>query len=306
MFTENGINGSASVENILTAAGLDFEVEKRPLFSQTFERVGNELGAVYTASELSAGVFRTDTGAQIGNVTPTYEPMQNADVLAPFMEAVNAGYLVYKGGGAIDGGGRFSLTFEHGDGFDIGGDEHKRRIIVGGSHNGTWTTFIKTVVWRLICKNGLMGFGVKDSFKVRHTLNAKSNYDNVLRALEKTEKFYTDAMARYRGLYDIRLDYQRAADLTRQLLDIKPGGKVSTRKQNQMDDILYLTRNGRGIRGNSAILGTGAAWFNAVAEFVDHGGRRSTVNAEKRHVSAFHGAGEKRKKDAFKLVAALS
>jgi phage/plasmid-like protein (TIGR03299 family) len=305
MFTENGINESANVENILTAGGLDFEVEKRPLFSQTFERVGTDLGAVYTASKLSAGVFRTDTGDQIGNVTPTYEPMQNSDVLAPFIEMVNAGYLRYKHGGAIDGGARFSLTFEHGDAFDIGGDEHRKQIIVGGSHNGTWTTFIKTFVWRLVCTNGLMGFGLKDCFKVRHTLNAKTNYENVLKALEKTEKFYVDAMARYRGLYDIRLEYQKAADLTRQLLDIKPG-KVSTRKQNQLNDILYLTRNGRGIRGNSNILGTGAAWFNAVAEYVDHGTRRSNQNAEKRHVSAFHGTGEKRKKDAFKLVAALA
>lgn len=282
--------------NILVDSGLAFEVEKRPLFIQRFGREGD----TFEKSGLSAGVFRTDTGQQIGNVTPSYAVAQNAEVLRPFLEATKSGHLNYLHGRTINEGSRFCLTFDIDGGLDVGnGEDLRRRIVVGGSHDGTWSTFIKTFVWRQICSNGLMGFGIKDCFRVRHTKNWKNAYDNVLRTLEATDKFFVEAMAKYRNLFDIRLSHDQAVSLTNKLLEIKPGETTSGRKRNQKDAILRLTRNGRGIRGNDRIQNTAAAWYNAVAEYVDH---YSASDSGKRYVSAYFGGGETRKKKAFELA----
>lgn len=80
---------NAQSTNILTLSGLDFEVEKRPHYVRTFDRDGDH----FEPSKLSSGIFRTDTGAEIGDVGNTYEPAQTAEILEPFLCAAKEGYL---------------------------------------------------------------------------------------------------------------------------------------------------------------------------------------------------------------------
>jgi len=293
-------NRTSESSNILTVSGLDFEVEKRPHFVQTFTRDGFE----YKESRMSSGIFRTDTGAEIGDVSHTYEPAQTADVLQPFLMAAKEGYMTYRNGRAIDGGRRYSLTFDIGGLREIHGEKFQRQVIVGGSHDGSWSTFIKSVIMRQVCSNGMLGLAkTNSSFRVRHTTNWKTRYDDVLLSLEKTEKYFVQAFETYNRLFDIHLTREIRAMLTKRLLDMKEGEKASTRKENQFTEIMRLSERGRGIRDNTEILNTGAAWYNAVAEYVDHYSNRT--DAEKRYVSAYFGTGETRKVKALELVSAV-
>ncbi len=286
--------------NILTLSGLDFEVEKRPHYVRMFTREGDK----YRPSDMSSGIFRTDTGDEIGDVTHTYEIAQTADILQPFLMAAKEGYLTYKNGRAIENGRRFTLTFNIGDLFDVHGEKLQKQVIVGGSHDGSWSTFIKSVVMRQVCTNGLLGLShVNNHFKIRHTTNWKARYNDVLQLLEKTEHYFAEAFAKYNALFDIHLNRDLRATLTRRLLDIKDNEKISTRKENQYLDIMRLSERGKGIANNPEILNTGAAWFNAVAEYVDH--HCNTKDDEKQFVSAFFGYGENRKEKAYELVTSV-
>lgn len=291
------INTNTESGNILVKAGLNFEVEKRPHYVQRITRQGD----IYEPSTMSCGIFRTDTGAEIGDVRKTYEPAQTAEILQPFLMAAKDGYLNYKKGDVIDGGRRFTLTFTIGGQYQVHGETFEKQVIVGGSHDGSWSTFIKTCVMRQICTNGLMGLSkVNNFFKIRHTKNWRTAYNDVLLRLEQTEKYYVEAFARYNDLFDITLTREIRALLTRKLLDIDDKKETSTRKENQFERIMLLSERGKGIRNNSEILNTGAAWFNAVAEYVDH--ETNKADNEKRYVSAFFGHGEKRKEKAFELL----
>ena len=289
-----------STTNILTLSGLDFEVEKRPHYVKTFTRDGD----TFEPSKMSSGIFRTDTGDEIGDVGNTYEPAQTAEILQPFLMAAKEGFMDYTAGRAVDNGRRFCLTFNIGNLFESHGEKFQKQVIVGGSHDGSWSTFIKSCVMRQVCTNGLMGLSKMNShFRIKHTTNWKSKYNEVLYSLEKTEKYFVEAFAKYNDLFDIKLTREVRALLTKKLLDIKDNEKTSTRKQNQFEKIMILSERGRGIRDNNEILNTGAAWFNGVAEYVDH--YSNTSNTEKQYISAFFGAGESRKEKAFELLTAV-
>jgi len=291
---------TTNTSNILVSAGLAFEVEKRPHFVQRITRNGD----IYEPSKMSCGIFRTDTGAEIGDVSTSYAVAQTAEILQPFLMAAKEGYMSYKSGRAIDGGRRFCLTFDIGGLYESHGEKFLRQVIVGGSHDGSWSTFIKSVVMRQVCTNGLLGLSrTNASFNIRHTTNWRTRYNEVLQSLEKTQQYFAEAFAKYNSLFDITLTRDLRAMLTRRLLDMKDDEKPSTRKENQFIKIMALSETGRGIRGNREILNTGAAWYNAVAEYVDH--YSNNADSEKRYVSAFFGHGEGRKEKAFELVSAV-
>jgi phage/plasmid-like protein (TIGR03299 family) len=287
-----------TVQNILVSSGLDFEVEKRPHYVRKVERTGD----VFEVSKLSSGIFRTDTGDEIGDVGNTYEPAQNADILQPFLEAVKSGHLQYECGRVINKGARFCLNFYTGNDIVINGDKLKKGIMAGGSHDGSWTSFIKTFVYRSACKNGLVfGKRINDVYKVRHTENWRTRYNEVLNTLQETEVYFKEAFAQYGRLFDVKMDIQSMRIATAKLLDIKGEIKAeSTRKQNQLIDIMSLTQRGRGIRDNTDIQGTAAAWYNAVTEYLDH--HVSRDNLENQFVSAMFGSGEAKKRKAFDIA----
>lgn len=286
--------------NILVDAGLNFEVEKRPHYVKRITRNGDQ----FEKSNSSCGIFRTDTGDEIGDVRKTYEPAQNDEILRPFLMAAQDGFMQYKKADIINGGQRFTLTFTIGDMFEVHGEKFEKQVIVGGSHDGGWSTFIKSCLMRQVCTNGLMlPAETSGHYRIKHTTNWKSRYNDVLRKLEQTEKYFVEAFAKYNDLFGITLSREVRALLTRDLLDIDVKKEISTRKQNQFDRIMILSERGKGIRGNNEILNTGAAWYNAVAEYVDH--ETNTGNREKQYVSAFFGAGETRKKKAYELLTAV-
>lgn len=287
--------------SILEQAGLNFQVEKRPHYVKEITRDGDK----FSPSVFSAGIFRTDTGQEIGDIKHTYAIAQTDEILHPFLLAAKDGYMNYKRGRTIENGRRFCLTFDIGGLYETHGEKFQRQVIVGGSHDGSWATFIKSVVMRQVCSNGMLGLARTNAeFKIRHTTNWKERYTDVLHSLELTDKYFVEAFARYNDLFGIHLTREIRALLTKKLLEIKDDEKVSTRKQNQYEKIMILSERGAGILNNPEILNTGAAWYNAVAEYVDH--HSNKTDEETRYVSAFFGAGESRKEQAFELVAAMA
>lgn len=290
-----------TTENILVRSGLAFQVEKRDHYNKTVTRTGDE----FTPSALSSGIFRTDTGAEIGDVGKDYTIAQTDEILEPFLHAANEGFLSFRSGRTINNGQRFCLTFNT-DEITLRGEKYENRVIIGSSHDGSWATFIKCMVWRQVCSNGLIGLRTDVQFRVRHTESWKSRYNDVLIQLEKTRGIFAQAFENYNRLFEIRLTQQNRALLTAKLLEIDPAKpkETSTRKLNQYDRIMYLSEYGKGIRGNAGILNTGAAWYNAVTEYVTH--ESNKADEESRFVSANFGAGENRMEKAYELVSSMA
>jgi phage/plasmid-like protein (TIGR03299 family) len=287
--------------NILIDAGLNFEVEKKPHYVQQVTRDG----VVYSESALSCGIFRTDNGEEIGDVGKAYEVAQTDEILRPFIEAAHAGHMQYKSGMAIGGGRRFDLTFNVGEKRIVHGEKIQHQIIVGGSHDGSWSTFIKDRMLREVCTNGLMGLQSVEIFRIRHTTNWKSRYGEVLRGLEQSGINFNRSVEIYNSMFNIAVPPSGITHLTNKLLgivDVKDAD-LSGRKRNQRDKIIELSRQGKGIKGNREILNTGAAWYNAVAEYYDH--YTNTSNDEKQHVSSNFGSGATKKKHAAQLVLSM-
>jgi phage/plasmid-like protein (TIGR03299 family) len=102
--------------DILSEAGLDYEVSKLPMFIQAQEPgIGGALGGVrYVPSKNFAlcreGVTEDPEGAgnpvQLGTVTDYYKILQNRDAFKPFDPLVEQGLIDYTAAGALANGAR--------------------------------------------------------------------------------------------------------------------------------------------------------------------------------------------------------
>ena len=101
-------NYPTSAEAIVHA-GLDYFVEKRPLFSKSNERPDNT-GCDLVTISTNFATFRTDTDQYLGIVGNKYEVVQNTSAFTFFDSLVGNDSIKYETAGALGNGERIFIT----------------------------------------------------------------------------------------------------------------------------------------------------------------------------------------------------
>lgn len=260
------------------------------------------------------GTFRADTGALLGVVSREYSPIQNAS-LGDVMDALVSadGGAHYEVIGSLDGGKRVWALLSLGTALRIAGtDDVTNGYLLGlTAHDGSMANrYYKTMV-RVVCQNtwraAEQAHGDGAELRIRHTgetdvkiADAKAAMAGIRGDLRRWEETFNALAAR-----QVKQDIIRDCMLEwfpriRETTDKRTGRILppSEAQRNRARDILKLFEHND---GNAVPQVRGSAWnlYNAVTEYVDHGGR--TVNgqqSEKRTLSAMVGAG-----DTFKMRA---
>jgi len=198
-------------EEILTLAGIDWEVEKRPVAFPGPS--GNPFGVEYPGY----GIFAPDARAIVrktddryyGIVTPTYELFQNhegADFMARVLDEAD-GLSAHTAGSLYGGKIVWILAkFDHdihvkGDGSPIEG------YMMGyWGHDGRHALNVLNTQIRVFCGNTASAAiaGARQKIAIRHTKNMGSRVEDARKAL------------------DINLQYREAFELTMNSLAAKP------------------------------------------------------------------------------------
>ncbi len=168
----------------LQFAGLDFIVEKRPLFTYDTENQQANADMDIKIPEIEVPNFyatiRTDTEQPLGIVGKDYRIVQNTDAFSFFDGIVGGDGIMYETAGALGNGERIFITAKLPDYIKVGSNDLiEKYLFLTTSHDGFGSITAAFTPVRIVCQNTLNAAlsNCTNSIKIRHTANAKERLE---------------------------------------------------------------------------------------------------------------------------------
>jgi phage/plasmid-like protein (TIGR03299 family) len=156
-------------------AGLDYQVEKRKLYTQLNEYENPQISVPdYFAT------VRTDTNNVLGVVGKDYEIIQNSDAFSFFDAIVGGDGIQYETAGALGKGERIFVTAKLPSYIKVGNDDLiEQYLFLTTSHDGYGSITAAFTPIRIVCNNTLNAAlrNHSNCIKIRHTANAKDRLE---------------------------------------------------------------------------------------------------------------------------------
>lgn len=161
-------------------AGLDYNVEKRPIFTYDTENHHGDPETELLIPEVKVdGYFatvRSDTDEALGVVGKDYHVVQNVDAFSFFDSIVGGGDgIMYETAGALGRGERVFITAKLPDYIRVGrNDLIEQYLFLTTSHNGSGSITAAFTPVRIVCQNTLNAAmrSNTNGIKIKHTANA--------------------------------------------------------------------------------------------------------------------------------------
>lgn len=238
-------------------------------------------------------IQRSDNNKVIGVVGSRYVPLQNSFAFSFFDTICQQHDAKYDKAYVIDGGSRVILEATINGPITIRkGDEVLRKIKLINTFDGSMPFTAVFTVWRMICKNGLMGWSNENKCRITHTKNGENNAAQALMVLSKSMEYFDKFEQQCRVLAQKILDKKMVDNFLKQCnLEEK-----STRQKNLRDKVIELYEAGKG-------TGQGTAYdlYNGYVEWIDH---FRSADDETRLANAVIGSSSMKER-AFAIASAL-
>jgi phage/plasmid-like protein (TIGR03299 family) len=184
-------------EEAIKYAGLDYEVEKSPLFTKGSGIIENSNGIEMIDSELKVPNYfaniRTDNNTVLGVVGKDYHIVQNREAFSFFDSIVSGGDgILYETSGALGNGERIFITAKLPDYIRVGnGDDiTEKYIFLTTSHDGSGSITAAFTPVRIVCQNTLNASlkNMSNVVRIRHTAGAKQRLDDAHKVMGLANK----------------------------------------------------------------------------------------------------------------------
>ncbi len=184
-------------EEAIKFAGLDYDVEKSPLFTKGSGIIENSNGIEMIDSELEVPKYyaniRTDNNTVLGVVGKDYHIVQNREAFSFFDAIVGGGDgILYETAGALGDGERIFITAKLPDYIRVGnGDDiTEKYIFLTTSHDGSGSITAAFTPVRIVCQNTLNASlkNMSNVVRIRHTAGAKQRLDNAHKVMGLANK----------------------------------------------------------------------------------------------------------------------
>lgn len=250
-------------------------------------------------------IVRSDNGQPLGYVSDGYQPVQPAEVLEWFQQyiAVDERFQLDVAG-SLKKGEIIWATASFRDSLSIVGEEHKARLLMTTTFDGSGATINKATMTRVVCNNTLDAALSDRSATIRTRHNTRFNKDRVARELATIAAGFTHYKAMAEAMVQIKQAETDVSSFFKGILDIPFDAKredVSSRKMNQFAELsaAYVATVKEGTQ-------PGTTWtaLNAITRWVDHdrGTRGGASVDESRVLSANFGSGAAIKARAVELL----
>ena len=164
------IQGATNLEEAIVQAGLDYEVQKLPIFFNP--RIGKTPKMTKIPDKYA--VYRTDTHTPMGVVGKKYEILQNREAFN-FLDSLIAGGAMFETAGTYGLNGAKSFISISTQKLKVLDDDIQPYIVLTNSFDGTGTVKVSFSPIRVFCSNTLALISKKvkslhlNSLSVRHT-----------------------------------------------------------------------------------------------------------------------------------------
>lgn len=321
------LTAGASIEEWKVAAGMSWHIRRAMVRYFTDENTRADCCELMQSAEDSV-LFRSDTRAKLGIVSPDYEIVQPGQVLEFFRDLVSDHGMQLESAGTLFGGRRFWALAKMGQLDVTPGDTVGGYLLLSTSADGTMATEARQTTVRVVCNNTLraaweLGGNGAPIVKLSHRSAfcdkrvkaqlgmARENFERgieELRELTARQVTQTEAAAFVRAL--LRPDSKTIAEQAAAVISAAASGVIGIGASMQAEtkraprgESQILDLFGRSMIGGNLPGAAGTAWglVNSITEFVDH--HATARSTDHRAAAAWYGAGDELKTRA--LDAAL-
>lgn len=291
--------GLMSTEEALNKGGLNFTVEKHPLFCH----VGTEIVSI---PEKYATV-RSDNKAILGTVGEQYKPIQNIEAFNFFDNLVSEKQAMFETVGALGKGERVWIMAKLPNDIIVKSDVVETYLLLSNSHDGSATLNVQFTPVRVVCQNTLniALSGNQQKVKIRHSKNSDEKLALAHEVLGITKKIYKQTQEYFTAMDNKIMTPLAVSQYLDTLFNVKEkeavreakGKRKTARLGNIVEQVEELFTSGKGNKGNSL-------WdlYNGVTEWADH--HRDLREGTTRWESSMFGTGAPIKEQAFQLAVA--
>ena len=253
-----------TVHDAMVQAGMDWRVEKHPLFLSNGEEIKDK------------AIVRNDNGTVLGVVSDKWTPYQNEDAFRWFEPFVDSNEVEFSTAGAFKQGRiTWILARLNRDNSEIAaGDEVAKYLLLSNSHDGKLAVRVGFTPIRIVCINTLHSAHKASASKllrVNHSQHVKRNVTDIREIINTANADFEATAEQYRFLASRQVSRSDLESYVKIVLG-KEGierDDISTRTKNQMAKIVALFDEGRGNK-NPAIAGSWWAAYNGVTEWLSY------------------------------------
>jgi phage/plasmid-like protein (TIGR03299 family) len=295
-------------------AGLDYQVEKRPLF--TYDTENHTDNTDYGIPEIKVPNFfatvRTDTEDVLGVVGKEYEIVQNINAFEFFDAIVGGGDgILYETAGALGNGERIFITAKLPDYIRVGNDDLiEKYLFLTTSHNGFGSITAAFTPIRVVCNNTLNAAlnNHTNAIKIRHTSSANDRIKQAHTLMGITNTLSSDLESVFNNWTAVKISdaevkklIQIAMAPNKEVLANLHKGDIDELSSNYINivDKVYEYALSSDTQQMATTAGTVFGAYNAVTGYFQN--VRNYKNDEAKFKSLLEGTAKLRGQNAFNL-----
>lgn len=223
------------------AAGLDWQVNARPLF--TPEHIPAVWGGNFIESHVAN--VRSSDGKVLGVVGKNYSVLQNEDVFQWFEPFLAEGQARFEAAGSLRDGSRiWALAKITGASAEVReGDAVDGYLLLSHSHDGSLAVRVGFTPIRVVCNNTLTWAhedNASQLIRIRHRGDVTANMRAVRETMDTVRQGFFATIEQYRALANRNISQPDVLRYIEFVLGVErnDAGKLATRTQNTVDDIV--------------------------------------------------------------------
>jgi phage/plasmid-like protein (TIGR03299 family) len=263
-----------TVDTALVESGLDWTVEKVPVFAQ--------YGRQRVEVKDRHGVQRDTDGEILGVVGNSWQPVQNHEGFALIEDFMGEGEAFIEAAGALDGGRKVWILAHMESDLFIAGEAVSQYVLFTNGHDGRTSVTAAMTDVRVVCQNTLT-WAIDTAtriHRVRHTSKATQRLAEArhilgLRNLRSEELAKQGEWLVEQSMSDAEFNtFLEALMPVDDEQDDKPAGTMIRKRRDQIRDVYQTADNLNNIRG------TRWGALNAVVEYADYGREFKTAETQ--------------------------
>lgn len=297
------VSNAMTAEEAIKNANLDYEVEKRQIFTKTNDNEDVEVSGFWATQ-------RTDTNDVLGVVRSRYEVVQNKDAFLFFDSIVDEGEAIYETAGVLGKGERIFLLAKLPDDFVIGNEKIDRYILLYNSHDGSSSIVAGLTNIRVVCNNTLQAALRKISNKVliAHTQGVKERLKEASRVMGISSEYTNAIKDVFNRMVDTKMtegqmvDYYTKVFKSEYVQTQKEEAEASTRLKNMVNATMQFALS-HPTQTTPEAYGTLWGAYNGISGYYNY--IKDFKNPEEKFKAQMFGNAEKKMLKSFDLAEKL-
>jgi len=256
-----------SIEEAIVAAGLNWEVELRHIFTE------DDKGSRQGILNHYVSCRKTDNSV-LGIVGKDYKPLQNRDAFRWFQPFLEGGEATIETAGSLKKGSKvWVLARIRRDPMIVGKEDMMRHyVLLSNSHDGSLAVRVGFTPIRVVCNNTLyLAHESKASklLRVKHTSRVLENLEDIRETIDLAQQEFAATVTQYKRLASKGINSTDLVKYVRLVFDLKERERTPAQEKQEkiVPGVVRLFEAGRG----SHMAGRNY-WgaYNAVNEYLNY------------------------------------